>query len=188
MDDDRQPLGIEPAGQPLADQPVLPTVGADGEAAVRAQELSAAQSLPSNHRPRLRGAIAILVLLGLAAVGYATYRGRQVSPTAGFLKRTPVVVDGLDQPQVLKGSCINQYTLQADGITDGQQHYHLTIDLSFGVAGAEELAASLAAENCTLEHQQVTQAVTTILKPPIDREIVSVSYRTKSGTRIFLPE
>lgn len=134
--------------------------------------------------------LAVIAGLGLIALGVWWFTGSQPLPTI-LLGDQPTSVDlqGLDQPQTLKGSCISSYQVNGIGTdAQGTQRYALSIQLVGDPADDEALGQLMATDDCAGELKLVGETLTERLGlKTAQQELITTSYLSKSGKRLTLP-
>ncbi len=153
-----------------------------------------AQSRPSESKKNPRaGLIALFALAGMIILGGGWFwwsnRNQDIPTTA--LRDQPTVVDlqGLDAPQTISGECIQSFTVNGIGTdTAKQQRYALSIQLVTDPADEVALAELMSTDACAGELKLVGETMTERLGlKAAQQELLTTSYKTKSGQRLFLP-
>ena len=133
--------------------------------------------------------VVLIILAGL--VWWWLSRPDELPGSLGFTNRAAVTTPTyLDQEMSVAGTCLSSYILQTGGRNEtGVQTYLLTLNLVSEPTTDQALAKELASENCQTE---TTTILDTIAKDlglgaSADTELLTTSYRTKSGHRFLLP-
>lgn len=159
-----------------------------GEDTGAAQEVVA--PAPGSQPPLLLKLLVGVALLGAIAVGYWWFNRDSSIPTT-VLGDQPTVADlqGLDQPQMIAGECVESFTVHGIG-TDAtkQQRYALSVQLVANPADDGELATLMASDACASELKLIGESITERLGfMAAQQELFTTSYVTQSGARLFLP-
>ncbi len=133
-----------------------------------------------------------LVVLALAVLGgWYWFSNRSITIPVITLtdQAVPLDLQGLDQPTKLDGSCVASFLVHGAGSDEaGRQHFALSVQIVSDPADEAALARLMATDDCSAELKLVGETLTQRLgTAAVQHELITTSYATKSGTRLFLP-
>ena len=137
--------------------------------------------------------LAIIILLIIIVAGGFWYLNRD-RPISSVLLNDPVAelnLAGLNQPQKMAGACASSYTVHGLGLDEaGRLHYSLSIVLIGDPQNDAQLAQLLATDACAAIFKTINDVLTDKLKLAVTgglTDLVTTSFVTKTGRRLFLP-